>query len=132
MDYKTFKREMKNLKSYYKERKKLEEKLETLNYNMTGVKGVRFDREPSVPNYQAQEELRLEQIEDKEILEMRLTYTNLAIKLYERNLNALPSDIREICECLFIKGQTFTRIAKKHGYSINGLQYQIEKEVEKL
>lgn len=132
MDYKTFKNEISNLKAYYKSLAEIKDEIEKLNYDLTGVKGVRFDRQPASYNQSLSEWYRLDLIEKIESKEKELDYTELAIKRYEANLKRLPKEIRYAVKQIFINGETFAETGEKLGYTDAGLHYVIKKEIEKL
>lgn len=132
MDYQTFKNETSNLKAYYKSIRELEEERERLFYELTGVKGIQYDKQPSSYNQEMSESYRLELIEKIEQTEKEIAYTMQTIERYEKRISRLPSDIREIVDLLFIHGKTFKEVGEMTGYSDNGLHYRIKKEIEKL
>lgn len=132
MDYKVFKNEISNLKAYYQSLIEINNDLERLSYDLTGVKGVRFDRQPGSFNPSLSEYRKLDLIEKIEEKEKELDYTQLAIKRYESNLNKLPKPIRDAVVQIFIQGRTFAEMGKLLGYSDHGLHYKIKKEVEKI
>ena len=132
MDYKTFKNEISNLKAYYRSLKEISNEIEKLNYDLAGVKGVRFDRQPASYNPAMRENYRLELIEKIEAAERELDYTQLAVKRYEANLNRLPKEIRHAVKQIFIEGKTFAEVGKNMGYSDHGLHNRIKKEIEKI
>lgn len=132
MEYLTFKNEISNLRSYYKSLKELEEERERLFYELRGVKGIQYDKQPSSHNPELAESFRLELIEQINQLDTEIEFTSQTIKRYESNLNRLPGDIRSLVVLLFINGKTFKEVGEMTGYSDNGLHYQIKKEIEKL
>lgn len=132
MDYRVFKNEISNLKAYYRSKKEIENELEVMWHELSGLKAIRYDKQPSSFNPELSESYRLELIDRIEKKQKELDYTILAIERYESELNRLPSDIREMVEQIFILGKTFAEVGKTIGYSDNGLHYKIKKEVEKI
>lgn len=132
MDYQRFKNEISNLKAYYRSMVELEEETERLFYELTGVKGLRYDRQPTSYNQQMSESYRLELIEKLEQIEKEKDFTREVIDRYEKQLNRLPDDIRVMVVLLFIEGKTFREVSEMVGYSDHGLYYMIKKEIEKL
>ena len=132
MNYEVFKNELKNLKAYLESKNELETELEVLWYDLTGVKGVRFDVEHVSYNPQLAEQLKLELIDKIEHKEKELDFTCLAIERNETHLKALPSDIRLCCKQIFIQGKTFAEVGRNVGYSANGIYQRIKREVEKI
>ena len=132
MDYQTFKNEISNLKAYYRSLEELQRERERLFYDLTGVKGVRFDRQPGSYNQTMAENFRLEMIEQLDELDKEIEFTCQTIKRYESNLNRLPGDVRTLVILLFIKGKTFSEVGHIVGYSDHGIYHKIKKEIEKL
>lgn len=132
MNYEVFKNELKNLKAYYKSKKEIETELEVLWYDLTGVKGVRFDIEHVSYNPSLAEQMKLEMLDKIEEKNKELDYTILAIDRYESNLKALPSEIREWVKQILIEGKTYREMGKKVGYSANGIYQRIKREVERI
>lgn len=132
MEYRTFRNEISNLNAYYKSRYEIEAELETMFYDLTGVKGVRYDKLPASYNPSLSEQTKLELLDKIEEKEKELDYTLLAIDRYERNLNRLSEEIKGYVERLFILGETFERVSRNAGYSKSAILYRIKAEVEKL
>lgn len=132
MDYRVFKNEISNLKAYYRSKKEIENELEVMWHELSGLKAIRYDKQPTSYNQEMSESYRLELIDRIEKKQKELDYTILAIERYESELNRLPSDIKEMVEQIFILGKTFAEVGKTIGYSDNGLHYKIKKEVEKI
>ena len=132
MDYQTFKNEISNLKAYYRSLDELQRERERLFYDLTGVKGVRFDRQPGSYNQTMAENFRLEMIEQLDELDKEIEFTCQTIKRYESNLDRLPGDVRTLVILLFIKGKTFSEVGHIVGYSDHGIYQKIKKEIEKL
>ena len=132
MDYKVFKNEISNLKAYYRSRKEIEADLEVLWHELSGLKAIRYDKQPSSFNPEMSATYTLELIDRIETKQKELDYTIMAIERYESHLKQLPSDIRDMVEQIFILGKTFAEVGKTIGYSDNGLHYKIKKEIEKI
>ena len=132
MDYKTFTNEIRNIKAYSKSISEIKIELELLWYELSGVKGIQYDKQPSSYNPELNESYRLELLDRIESKENELDFTYLAIERYRANLDRLPSDIRWIVEQIFIENKTFAEIGKIVGYSDRGLHYRVKKEIEKL
>lgn len=132
MDYRVFKNEISNLPSYYKSAEKLKDDLDVLWHELSGLKAIRYDKQPASFNPEMSESYRLELMDRIEKKQRELDFTYLAIERCESELNRLPSDIKEMVEQIFILGKTFAEVGKSIGYSDNGLHYKIKKEIEKI
>ena len=132
MDYRTFKNEISNLKAYTRSARELENEIDALWYELTGVKGVQYDKLPSSYNSDLSENFRLELLDRIEFKQKELDFTMLAIERYQNELNRLPDDIKNYVVQIFIYGHTFAEIGEKIGYSDRGLHYKVKKEIERL
>ena len=132
MDYKAFKNE---LESYYKHLRnvdQLREDIELILYEMTGVKGVRYDKEPTTYNPQLSNERKLELIEEKEEKEIELEYTMASIRLIERKLAKLSDEDKQICLKIISEGVSAEKVRKQVGYSKSGIWKRIKRELQGL
>ena len=132
MDYTTFTSEIKLIRSYRRSKKEIETQIDSLWYELSGVKGVNFKKEPSSHNPSLTEIRRLELYDEIEELNRELDFTIEAIKRYERNLNLLPSDIREMVEQIYFKDVPMATVSENAGYSTSGLYNRIRRAVEKI
>lgn len=132
MDYKTFKNEVSNYMSYKQSLLKLNEEYEDIVYEMTGVKGVRYDKTPMSFNAELSMEMRRKLSRKLSEKELEIDHTLFAIKNIERNLNKLPSEIKDMCIKLFIENMTCSQVGDIYGYTHSGIRQKVKREVEKL
>lgn len=128
--------QMKMLKQYQDSRKEIEQRIDDLCYQYMGVRGVRYDKQPTSTNEAALMELRLKLSEALVEPERELDFTIYAINqlkpLVYGNLNRLPDDVKKACELVFFENKTYYEAGKIMGYSDNGLWQRIRREVKKL
>ena len=132
MDYKTFKNELSNYRAYQKSLIQINDEIELIVYEMTGVKGIRYDKQPMSFNPYLTAETRERLSHRLDEWECKLDHTLMKINDIERDLAKLPDDIRELCIMIFADGMTFIEVGNKVGYSDNALWHRIRKEVEKI
>lgn len=132
MDYEVFVNECRSYKKYLDSKEKIIDQIELIIYEMTGVKGIRYDKQPMSFNASLSEELRNKLSERLDEKEKELDRTQMKIDDIERNLKRLPEDIKDLCIMLFVEKKTFQDAGKTIGYSDGGLWYRIKKEVEKI
>ena len=132
MDYRTFKNEISNLKAYTRAARELECEIDALWYELSGVKGIQFDKLPISYNPELNESYRLDLIDEIETKQKELDFTLLAIERYKDELERLPDDIKDVVVQIFINGHTFAEIGQKVGFSDRGLHYRVKREIEKL
>lgn len=132
MDYYKFTYEMRLLGRLYKSMIDLESEYERIIYEMSGVKGIRYDKEPSSHNPILAESIRSEYSEKLTEIETQIDKTQIAIKDYESDFNRLTDEFKPLVEQLFIKGKSFAEVGRNVGYSDNGLYNKVRRYIEKL
>ncbi len=132
MDYYLFQTEMKTLKIYSDRVAELKDEISNLEYQMTGVKGVRFDREHTTPNPTITAERRLAMIDELDDLVDKLNRYSIIVKDLSTHLEALTGDIRKVAEELYFERKTLYEVGKKRGYTPMGIRYKLIKAVEKI
>lgn len=116
--------------------KERENELDLAWYDLTGVKGVRYDKESiGSHNVAFQEELRLESLENIERLEKSINNLKEQKRELDYILDQLSPFVKETIlsiYCCFPKKSTYKKISYKYHMSVSSLQYQIEKEIKKV
>lgn len=130
MDYKSFKNELENYYKHLRSVDDLKEQIELILYEMTGVKGVRYDKEPTSHNPQLSSERKLELIEKKEEKEIELEYTIASIRLIERKLAKLSDEDKQICLRIISEGVSAEKVRQEVGYSKSGIWKRIKRELQ--
>ena len=148
MDFKVFTKEIEAMRAYWYSLRDLQIEIEKIEYDEENVRAVRYDREPSTPNPNAQKK-RFDLIDKKEELEKMvdrtlLKYNPIKLSVIE-TLEKLSEKTREIlCEkyglvyqrfehstvAIFKDEQTYEQLNERYHYS--NLWRHIKSEVEKL
>ena len=131
MEYRTFIMNLSNLKRYKESLKNIENDLDLILYDLTGVKGIRYDKLPSSynPSETAQKQLEMIEIYNEKLKEY--DFTVMAIERIESVLKRLPDDLREMVIEKFVDGKSYEELGRKYGYSERGMAKMLEREVEK-
>lgn len=131
MEYKTFIMNLSNLKRYKESLKSIENDLDLILYDLTGVKGIRYDKLPTSynPSENAQKQLEMIEIYNEKLKEY--DFTVMAIERIESVLKRLPNDLREMVIEKFVDGKSYEELGRKYGYSERGMAKMLEREVEK-
>ena len=132
MDYKGFKNELNNYYRHLRNVDRIKEEIDDIVYEMTGVKGIRYDKERSSFNPALSEERRdylSKKLEEKEI---ELNYTLAAIRFIEMNLKKLNKDDREMCLKVVADEVSAELVAVEKGYSRSGVWARIRREISKI
>lgn len=132
----TFLNELRNLNNYKNKLKELEDKLDALFYDLTGVKAVRYDLVKGMSDYQQIELIKLGKIDE---YNERSTQINEDLDRLKKNiayiesvLDKLDSNTRNACVSIYCFKNTYDEVARSIGYSKPGLQYIIHKTLNKL
>lgn len=131
MTYDVFTSNLSKLKAYKKQMKGLEDDLNEIFYEMTGVKGVGFDSIPTSFNPHLAELKRLDLIDEYEDRLREYNFMGIAIEIVETMLKEMPEDLQRMLKDKFVKGMTYEKLGMKYGYSHSGIQYKLKTETEK-
>ena len=131
MTYEVFTRNLMCLKPYRKMRKELKGELETIFYDMTGVKGVSFGNVPVSFNPSMEAIKKLEMVEKYEDKLREYNFVNLCIQEIEKQLDRMPDNIKAMLTDVYVKNMTFAKASVKYGYSDGGFWNMLKRETEK-
>ena len=131
MTYETFTANLKCLKAYKKEKKRVLEELDLILYRETGVKGISYDKIPTSGNPQQIAFNRLEMVEDYEAKLKEYEFICSAIRETEKCLNRMPKELKYMLKDIFVEKMTYSKASVKYGYTEGGLWYHIRRETER-
>ena len=103
MTYETFTANLKCLKAYKKEKKRVLEELDLILYRETGVKGISYDKIPTSGNPQQIAFNRLEMVEDYEAKLKEYEFICSAIRETEKCLNRMPKELKYMLKDIFVE-----------------------------
>ncbi len=131
----TFLLELRNLNNYKSKLKELEDKLDALFYDLTGVKAVRYDSVRGMSDFHQVELIKLGKIEEyniqKDKIEKEITRLMGNISYIESVLNKMDSNIKEACIEIYCQKKTYRSLSKEQFCSINALHHRINKSILK-
>lgn len=130
MNYEIFISELRCYRHYVYESEKVRSKLEEIDYELIGVKGVRYDKAPGTHNPSLQAERRLELIEKRAEIESELKKLEVKKKMIVDEFNKLDTHTKLMC-LEVMNGKTLKQIAEKFGYSESGLMRKLKREIER-
>ena len=130
MDYRGSKNELGNYYQNLKHIDELKEEIELILYEMTGVKGIRYDKEPTSYNPELSAEKRLDLIDRKEEKEIELEYMTASVKYIEMKLSKLSKEDKEICLKIISEGVSAEKVRREVGYSKSGIWKRIKRELQ--
>ena len=131
MDYENFKSMMSNYAFNKRKLQEAKEELEVLFYEMTGVKGVAFDRMPSSFNPSVAESYRLDQVEKYNDRQKDIQYYQKCIAYVEQYSKRIPTDLWKLLYEKYVLGVTYQQLGERFGYSNNGMYHYLKREIEK-
>ena len=135
MTYELFTKLLSSIGEYKKSIDKAKTKLEVLEYQETGVKGVSYTKMPMSHNPTLSALKRLDLVEEVDELkrEINFYYVRLEenIRTTDRIMVAMPEELRNILSDKYIEGMTFSQIAEKYHYSESGIFNKMKRETEK-
>lgn len=111
---------------------RLKEKLDLLFYDLTGVKGVSFDRISGTTNSEQTELQRLTKIDEYNDVLRTYEAVNKRIKNIQKVLNCLRIEDREMFMMKYLDNMSFYAIAKVYYISKTGLIYRMNEALRKV
>ena len=131
MDYKIFTSNLANLQRYRNMKRELEEKLDLMVYEETGVKGISYDRMPVSHNPTMASIRRLDMVEKVDQICRELNFIALAIEEVENIMSRMPDELQKMLKEIFVQGETYRKVGMEHGYSDSGFWHYLKRETER-
>ena len=132
MDYKGFKNELENYYKYLKEADKLKQELDIILYEMTGVKGIRYDKQRGSYNPQLSSDRLHDLMQKKEEKEIELQHVLASIKYLQLKISKLSEEDKQICLKVISEGISSETVRQEVGYSRSGFWKRIKRELQKI
>lgn len=101
------KEEIRSYRQYKAYRKRLNDRLDTLWYELTGVKGIRYDKAHFNADPSVTEERRLVLLDKVTLIETELARVESQIDHIDRLLSAMPKEDRKLVTYTLIDGNTY-------------------------
>lgn len=105
--------ELKSYSRYVRYKVELEDKIETLWYELSGVKAVQYDKLPATPNPSTISAKKLALIDKLDHYQSELTRVNMQIRYIDGVLDRLQKDEAELIRYVLIEGHTLIDAGKK-------------------
>lgn len=131
MDYRTFVINLSNLDRYRNDLVQTKTDLDTLLYNLSGVKGLSYDQVMVHGNPSVTEQKRLEMIDKYNVKLKEKEFIEDAIEQVETILKRMPAELSSIMKKIYIDGHTFKSVSIEYGYSDHGFWQYLKRETEK-
>ena len=118
--------ELRSYKGYLKYREELKERIDQIQHELTGLKAIRYDKEPGTFNMEAYEQRRLGLIDRKDILEGELFRVNMNIDYIERFIDTVQEEDKGIVEML-INNETYEKAGERMYLTVSGIQHRLRR-----
>lgn len=132
----TFLNELRNLNNYKHRLKELEDKLDTLFYDLTGVKAIRYDSISGMSDYNQIELKKLKKLDEynrqKELIDKESSRLKSNISYIETVLNMMEPSIKEACIKIYCHNKTYKQVASTMFISSSALYKRVENEIKKV
>lgn len=128
----TFKKILGNYRNYLIDINTIKEEIDCLWYELSGVKAINYNKQPSSfnPSLSAMKKLELlDKLEDKQL---ELEVTQKSIILIERKLSKLSKEDKEVCVRILCDKESNEKVGMEKGYSHNAMWKKVRKALEKV
>lgn len=126
-----FKNELRNYRQYRDALQDQNETLDRLFYELSGVKGVRFDRLPAGSNYRLTEQRKLDLLEDIACVQNEADRLSKQLEMINAVLSEMEEEARDAMIEIYTCGRRYIDVAQKYHVSPSGLQKRIDREILK-
>lgn len=116
-----FKQELKRYRKYLMLSSKLQERLDLLLYDLSGVKGISFDNVKGTANATEKELKRLHKIDEYNDMLMTKKYIDQHIHNIQKTLNKMRIEDKEMFVNKYLDGMSFYSIGKIYYMSKSGV-----------
>ena len=132
MSYKSFKNELENYEEYCQNAKDLKEEIDDIFYEMTGVRGISYDKQPASYNPSLSEERRLELIDlyNQKLDDLR--HFMSTIRYVDRRLRGLSADDKQIVLDVASGKITYEEAGNRYGYSKGRMWKKVKRILEEI
>ena len=131
MNYRSFTKNLSNLKQYYKDLEALNLRLDVILNDLENVKGLSYDQVTVHGNPSQIEQKRLEMIDEYNKLLEEKTAIDGMVQQVEGILARMPKDLSAMLKQVYIYGRSLKSLGEKLGYSDNGVWHYLKRETEK-
>ncbi|MBR0456513.1 MAG: hypothetical protein IJJ01_07560 [Firmicutes bacterium] len=132
MKVEAFKDLLKHYYDYQMSILQIKEELDVLLYEMTGVKGISYDKIPSSFNPEISEDRKLDFIERLNEKEAELDFTYAAIKLIEMKLSKMTEEEKTLCVEILNRKITYEEAGRNNKYSTSRMWKIVKENLKKV
>ena len=127
-----FKNELRNYRFYQNKVKELKEEIDLIYYNLTGVKGVSFDRQPSGTSIELKNDKLYNQYHKLDNIDKKIKLYESRIESIEQTLNMLDEEVRSIVIGIYADNKTYRELSQTIHLSKSAIHYEINKHLKMI
>lgn len=101
-------------------------------YELSGVKGVRYDRIPARGKHEDLPDWKVRLYDEITALRKELDRLNLNHEYIEYILNDMDPETADAVVEIYAYGRSYEQVARENGISVGGLQKRIAKELKRI
>lgn len=124
------KNEIRNYTKYIKYKIALQDKIEDLWYELSGVKGVRYDKLPSLPNPSNERQLAL--MDKIDYYQSELHRVDAQIRFIDSILDRMDKEESELIRYVLIDGHTLIEAGEKYFVTNTAISKRIDTILRKV
>lgn len=124
------KNEIRNYTDYIKYKIQLQDKIEELWYELSGVKGVRYDKLPSLPNPSNERQLAL--MDKLDYYQSELHRVDTQIRFIDSILDRMDKEEYELIRFVLIDGHTLIEAGEKYFVTNTAISKRIDTILRKV
>lgn len=132
MTSREFKASLEDYENFLKREAELKEKIEMLYDDLSGVKGIRYDKIPSSYNPEAIETRKLELIDLINLKQAELKVLQSKYDYFRMIMSKLDDEDITLLHRLFVKKDGYERVCNEMGYSVGGLWKYVDRLIESI
>ena len=132
MTVKEFKASFEEYIKYLELEAKIKERIEYLYYELSGVKGIAYDKVPSSFNQGLNDERKLILIEMINTKQAELKYLQAKYHYFSLIIKKLDPEDLDLLFRLLIRKQSYESVAKEYDMSASALWKYVEKVIEEI
>lgn len=128
----TFENMLKNYYDYKICTRKLKDDIDCIWYELSGVKAIRYDKQPTTFNSNLNEIRKLDLLDELESKQIELEMINTQISFIERKLEMMNEDDKKLVLKIICDKESYEKVGREVGYSHNGMWKKLKRDIESI
>lgn len=127
-----FKNELRNYRFYESKIKELTQEINKIYYELTGVKGICYDRQPGSTSPEAKSGKMYDSYNKIDALSSKLSVYKAKFNSLECVLNKLDCDAKKLIINVYVEGKTYRELSEIMKLSPSAIHYEVTKHLKGL